>query len=169
MSQCFNASVQELFQDAAANRRSVPGTIASLQSYGDDATRFHPHLHSLVADGLVCADGSFVPVPFPDSVSLMPLSRHKLVKALLAREKISWRLDEIIQNWVHPGFSVFQGEAIAPGDHQARGRLAGYMVHPPISLDKGTFHSCTRNLEMSIGRRISTGFRSDFPGCRRAC
>jgi hypothetical protein len=39
-------------------------------------------------------------------------------------------------NWVHPGFSVFQGEAIAPDDHEARQRLAGYMVHPPISLER---------------------------------
>ena len=48
LSQCFYASVKELFQDAAGDRRSLPGMIASLQSYGDDPTRFHPHLHSLV-------------------------------------------------------------------------------------------------------------------------
>ena len=53
LSQCFYASVKELFQDAAGDRRSLPGMIASLQSYGDDPTRFHPHLHSLVTDGLV--------------------------------------------------------------------------------------------------------------------
>ena len=41
-----------------------------------------------------------------------------------------------MQNWVHPGFSVFQGEAIAPDDHEARRRLAGYMVHPPITLER---------------------------------
>jgi hypothetical protein len=66
----------------------------------------------------------------------MELFRHKLVKALLAREKISPRLVEIMQNWVHPGFSVFQGEAIAPDDREARRRLAGYMVHPPITLER---------------------------------
>jgi len=36
----------------------------------------------------------------------------------------------------HPGFSVFQGERIDPDDHQARRRVAGYRVHPPISLDR---------------------------------
>jgi hypothetical protein len=66
----------------------------------------------------------------------MQLFRHKLVKALLAREKISPRLVEIMQNWVHPGFSVFQGERIDPDDHEARRRLAGYMVHPPIALER---------------------------------
>jgi len=110
--------------------------IGSLQSYGDDPGRFHPHLHSLVTDGLVSADGSFVPIPCPDSLSLMQLFRHKLIKALLAREKISPRLVEIMENWVHPGFSVYQGEAIAPDDHPARQRVAGYMVHPPIALER---------------------------------
>jgi hypothetical protein len=66
----------------------------------------------------------------------MQLVRHKLVKALLAREKISPRLIEIMQNCLHPGFSVFQGERIDPDDHEARRRLAGYMVHPPISLQR---------------------------------
>ena len=66
----------------------------------------------------------------------MQLFRHKLVKALLAREKISPRLVEIMQNWVHPGFSVFQGERIDPDDHQARRRVAGYVVHPPIALER---------------------------------
>jgi len=64
------------------------------------------------------------------------LFRHKLVKALLGREKITPQLVEIMQNWVHPGFSVFQGEAIAPDDHEGRRRVAGYLVHPPISLQR---------------------------------
>jgi hypothetical protein len=88
LSQCFYASVKELFQDAVGDRRSLPGMIASLQSYGDDPTRFHPHLHSLVTDGLVSADGSLVPVPCPDPVCLMGRFRHKLIKALLGRQKI---------------------------------------------------------------------------------
>jgi hypothetical protein len=66
----------------------------------------------------------------------MELFRHKLVKALLAREKISPRLVEIMRNWRHPGFSVYQGERIDPDDHEARQRLAGYIVHPPIALER---------------------------------
>jgi hypothetical protein len=66
----------------------------------------------------------------------MQLFRCKLVKALLAREKISPRLVDIMSGWVHPGFSVFQGERIDLDDHEARRRMAGYMVHPPISLER---------------------------------
>jgi hypothetical protein len=136
LSRCFYASVKELFQDAAGDRSLVPGMVASLQSYGDDPSRFHPHLHSLVSEGLVSRDGSFAPVAPPDPACLVELFRHKLIRALLAREKISPRPVEIMGNWVHPGFSVFQGESIDPDDHEARRRLAGYLVHPPISLER---------------------------------
>ncbi len=136
LSQCFYASVKELFQDAAQDCRSLPGMIASLQSYGDDPTRFHPHLHSLVTEGLVSADGSLVPIPCPDPVQIMERFRHKLVKALLARKKISPRLVEVMRNWRHPGFSVYQGGRIDTDDHEARRRLARYLVHPPIALER---------------------------------
>jgi len=126
LSQCFYASVKELFQDAAGDRRAVPGMVASLQTYGDDPSRFHPHLHCLVSEGLVFPDGSFVRVPSPDPACLTELFRYRLVIALLAYDKISPRLVEIMANWVHPGFSVFQGERIDPDAHQARRRLAGY-------------------------------------------
>jgi hypothetical protein len=55
-------------QDAARYGGSVPVMVASLQSYGHDPTRLHPHLHSLVRDGLVSAKGSFVPAPHPDPI-----------------------------------------------------------------------------------------------------
>jgi hypothetical protein len=42
--------------------------IASLQSCGDDPTRFHPQLHSLATEALISPEGSFVPVPCPASV-----------------------------------------------------------------------------------------------------
>jgi hypothetical protein len=62
--------------------------IASLQSFGDDPTRFHPHLHSLVTDGLVSPEGSFLPLPCLDPVQIMRLFRHRLLDALLAQDKI---------------------------------------------------------------------------------
>jgi len=98
---------------------------------------------SLVTDGLVSLEGSLIPIPCPDPVCIMQLFRHNLVKALLAREKITPRLVEIMQNWVHPGFSVFPGERIDADDHEARRRLAGYMVHPPIALERLRYRSET--------------------------
>ena len=106
--------------------------IASIQTYGDDPTRYHPHLHCLVADGLILPDGSFLPIPRPDPVQIMLLFRHKLLKTLLAKEKISQRLVDILLSWRHPGFSVFQGDSVSPDDLEARERLARILSIPPL-------------------------------------
>jgi hypothetical protein len=59
---------------------------------------------------------------------------------LLAQDKITPRLVEVLLSWRHPGFSVYQGEPIAPDDHETRQRLARYMVHPPVALDRLRYH-----------------------------
>jgi hypothetical protein len=61
----------------------------------------------------------------------MLLFRQRLLRSLLAKEKISERLVDLLLSWRHPGLSVFQGDPVSPEDHQARERLAGYMAHPP--------------------------------------
>ena len=143
LSRCYYDSIKEIFLDAAAQAQScaadspvLPPMIASIQTYGDDPTPFHPHLHCLLPDGLVLPDGAFLPIPPPDPVQIMLLFRHKLLKRLLAEEKITQRLVDILLSWRHPGFSVFQGEPVPPDDHEARERLARYCVHPPIALDR---------------------------------
>ena len=146
LSRCFYLALKELFQDGAADRQARPGMIASLQTYGDDPTRFHPHLHCLVADGLLLPDGSFIPIPRPDPVRIMLLFRHKLLKLLLAREKISPHLVEILLSWRHPGFSVFQGDPVSPDDHQSRQRLASYICHPPMALERLHYDPQTRQV-----------------------
>jgi len=153
LSRSYYESIKELFLDAALQAEwsptdlpALPAMIASIQSYGDDPTRYHPHLHCLVADGLVFPDGSFLPIPPPDPVQIMLLFRHKLLKTLLAKEKISQRLVDILLSWRHPGFSVFQGDSVSPDDHQARERLSRYCVHPPIALDRLHYDRQTRKV-----------------------
>ena len=89
-----------------------------------------------MADGLVLSDGTFSPIPRPDPLQIMLMFRHKLLKALLAKDKISQKLVDILLSWRHPGFSVFQGDSVSSDDHEARERLAGYCVHPSIALDR---------------------------------
>jgi hypothetical protein len=68
------------------------------------------------------------------------LARLKLLDTLLAQDKITPHLVEILLSWRHPGFRVYQGEPIAPDDHETRQRLARYMVHPPVALDRLRYH-----------------------------
>jgi hypothetical protein len=76
----------------------------------------------------------------------MLLFRHKLLKTLLAMEKISQRLVDILLSWRHPGLSVFQGDSVSPDDHEARERLARYCVRPPIALDRLYYHRQTHQV-----------------------
>jgi hypothetical protein len=127
LTRCAAASLQKLARDPRYLGARL-GCLAVLHTW-TRAMQYQPHVHMLVTDGLVSADGSLVSIPCPDPVCPMEVFRLKLIKVLLGRERISPHLVEIMQNWTHPGFSVFQGEAIAPDDHEARRHLAGYMVN----------------------------------------
>jgi len=54
------------------------------------------------------------------------------------------RFDEL--GWKHPGFSVFQGDSVAPDDHETRERPARYCVHPPMALDRLHYDPNTRQV-----------------------
>jgi hypothetical protein len=57
--------------------------ISSVQTYGEDPTRFHPHVHCLAADGLLVTDGSLFPTTQPDPVEIMLPFGHRLLRTLL--------------------------------------------------------------------------------------
>jgi transposase-like protein len=65
LSRCFYQTLKQFLLEAYPERQAVPVMIVSIQTYGDDLLRFHPHLHCLVSDGLFLPDGSFLPVPLP--------------------------------------------------------------------------------------------------------
>ena len=123
-------------QAVADDPRSVPGVAITLQTFGDLTANWHPHCHSIVTDGVFRPDGSFQPLPTPDSQKLMLLFRHKLLQELLRLEKITPTTIEILDRFRCTGFSVYQGPPVLPGDTAAREKLAIYISHPPISLDR---------------------------------
>jgi len=141
LSRCFFDSIKEIFLLAApqagadsAGSPYLPAMVSSVQTYDVDPTRFNPQVHCLAADGLLGSDGSFFPITQPDPVEIMLLFRHRLLRTLLAKEKISNQVVEILFSWRHAGFSVFQGDPVSHEDHEALERLARYMAHPPVGL-----------------------------------
>src|SRR6266705_3034198 len=100
------------------------------------ASTFHNFAASLVSAARAVAAAWRICIPQPDPVQIMLLFRHRLLKTLLAKEKITQRLIDILLSWRHPGFSVFQGDSVSPEDHEARERLARYCVHPHMALDR---------------------------------
>jgi hypothetical protein len=64
----------------------------------------------------------------------MPHQRQDQEVLASVKEKIGNRVLAILLSWRHPGFPVFQGEPVAPEDHEARQRPFRYMAHPPVAL-----------------------------------
>jgi hypothetical protein len=141
LSSCAYAAIREMMQAVSGDPRSVPGVVTSLQTFGDLTANWHPHCHSIVTDGVFRPDGSFQPLPVPDSQPLMLLFRHKLLQELLRLEKITTTTIEILDRFRHTGFSVYQGPPVLPGDTAAREKLAVYVARAPISLDRLSYDS----------------------------
>lgn len=136
LSSCAWESVREMALAVAPDEGAVPALVASIQTFGDQGANWHPHVHAVVADGVFLPDGTFRPVPSPDPEKLMILFRHKVVKRLLALGKITETTVEILNKFRHSGFSVYQGRPIPACDGKAREKLAVYVLHPPIALDR---------------------------------
>ena len=136
LSSCAYDAVREMMLSVADDPRAVPGMVISVQTYGDQTANWHPHSHALVTDGVFRPDGSFQPLPPLDPQQLMLLFRHKLLQELLRLGKIYPATIEILDRFRHTGFSAFQGQPVLPGDTAAREKLAIYLLHPAISLDR---------------------------------
>lgn len=146
LSQCFYQTLKQFLKEASPGTQAVPGMILSMQTYGDDLVRFHPHLHCLAADGLFLPGGSFLPVPAPDPELLMQAFRHRLLKTLLGRGIIAEPMVELLLSWRHPGFSVYQGQPVQPEDTRGRERLARYILHAPFSQERITYDRSTKTI-----------------------
>ena len=104
-----------------------------MQTFGADPTRFHPHLHILCADGLFTDDGAFVLAPKFDARKLMEIFRHKVLRMLLAKGKITRERIRLMESWAHSGFHVHCGPSILPDDYTAMEDLAAYIVRASFS------------------------------------
>jgi hypothetical protein len=136
LSGCAWRAVLQMMRAVIAEPQGVPGMVASIQTYGDQAANWHPHCHAIVSDGLFLPDGAFCPLPPLDPTQLMLLFRHHLLRQLLQREKITETSVEILDRFRRPGFSAFQGSAIQPQDTAGREKLGVYILHPPIALQR---------------------------------
>jgi hypothetical protein len=126
-------------------------------------------LHCLLSDGCFSRDGQFHPISWIDTEKLMRLFRHRLFKALLARELITPAMVDLLLSWQHPGFSVFRGEPVQPDDRAARERLVRYLLHPPFALDRLHYDSHTGTVTYHPEKKGSDrGSNSDSPAISSA-
>ena len=69
-------------------------------------------MHILVSDGCFHKNGLFSASPAIDANALEQIFRHKVLKMLLAKGKITQDMIALLDKWRHTGFNVFSGPRI---------------------------------------------------------
>jgi len=110
-------------------KKAVPGAVVAIQTFGD-FLGFHPHLHILVSDGCFHENGMFTVSPAIDTKALEQLFRHKVLKMLLSKDKITQDMIKLLDKWRHTGFNVYCGSRILPWQKKSMENLARYTCPP---------------------------------------
>jgi hypothetical protein len=133
LSRCGWQALKPLIQTAVPEAESEPGAVVATQSFGDFPERFHPHLHILATDGAFYAKGLFrVASRFPVK-ELERLFRHKVLRMLLDKGRMSPEIIRIMDRWRHSGFNVYRGPRILPREKKSLERLAAYLIRSSFS------------------------------------
>lgn len=112
---------------------AVPGVVGAVQSFGE-LTHAHPHIHSLVAEGVVMPEtGAFLPLPKLATEPFLKLWELEVFALLLAEGKITEEVVQDFRSWKHSGFSVDQSVRLEAGDQDGIQRLIEYFLHCPFS------------------------------------
>lgn len=116
------------------------GAVMTVQTFGDYA-RWHPHIHTIVADGLFRRNGVFYVMPRAPLKPLAELFRAMLLKLLVKEGVIDDSFVAMLMKWNHTsGFNVDNSVRIARGDEKGITALAQYIIRNPFSLDKLSYN-----------------------------
>jgi len=136
LSRCAWESLKVFLQDAVPEDDPVPGAVIAVQTFGD-FLGFNPHCHILVTDGCFYGSrGMFRVAPPLELKKLESIFRHKVLKMLLSRGKITTKMIDMLSTWRHSGFNVFCGNRISPNDDTAMENLARYIIRASFSQER---------------------------------
>ena len=103
LSRCAWQTIKNLMQAAVGREDGQAAAVISLHMAGSLLKNFHPHAHSLVADGVLRTNGSFIRVPFLPTEALSELFRAKVLKMLVERADLEPQGREVLMSWDHQG------------------------------------------------------------------
>ncbi len=136
LSQCAAKSLTKFFKITLGNKTGIPGVVVAIQSFGD-YSRWHPHLHALVADGLFLESGYFFVMPKADLRPLAELFRAHVLKMLKKEGLIDDTFITMIMKWRYTsGFSVHNEVRIKPDDDKGIENISQYIIRNSFSLEK---------------------------------
>jgi hypothetical protein len=151
LSRCAWRTVRDLYRAGLQDRHARPGMVVSIQTYGDRAANWQPHLHALVSAGVFSGEGVFTPLPLPPAGVAEELFRRRVIRMLVRRGRLEEDAAAGLLAWRHSGFSVHHAIRAEPDDTAGVERLCRYLVHPPIALGRLTYDGVRASYR---GRRV---------------
>ncbi|MCB2182707.1 MAG: transposase zinc-binding domain-containing protein [Desulfobulbaceae bacterium] len=140
---CAQKSLLSFFRIALGLEDGVLGSVMTIQTFGDYA-RWHPHIHSITADGLFLPNGVFHVMPKISIRPLVELFRAEVLKMLQKEGLIDDAFIAMIMKWrFTSGFSVDNSVRIAKDDRKGQTAVAQYILRSPFSSGKITYTSST--------------------------
>jgi hypothetical protein len=112
LARCASETIKRFYREMTGHPDAVPGIVLSIQTFGNRAANYHPHVHCLVTDGVFHPDGSFVSASFLPPVDISELFRRIVLNAFVERNLISQAQAENMLSWPHSGFHVHLGPLI---------------------------------------------------------
>jgi hypothetical protein len=138
LSRCGWESLKTFFKSTTTDPKAVPGAVIAIQSYGD-FLGFNPHLHILISDGCFHENGMFTVSPAIDTKALAQIFRHKVLKMLMAKGRITVDMITLMDKWCHSGFNVYCGPRILPWQKKSMENLARYIIRASFSQERMTY------------------------------
>jgi len=141
--QCAQKSLLWFLRTVIGLDDGILGSVMAIQTFGDYA-KWHPHIHSITADGLFRSNGVFYVMPKVSIKPLAELFRTEVLKMLKKEDLIDDKFIAMIMKWRHTsGFSVDNGVRISRDDHKGQTAVAQYILRSPFSVSKITYTSKT--------------------------
>ena len=149
-------TICKIFEQEIDGDCGVPAMIATAQTFGD-LIHWHPHVHSIVPEGIFTESGHFVHIPdiwkhkadkiFAERVFAFLLAEHKINEEIVTsffKRKVFgakapfllYRFAGSMRSWKHSGFSVDNSVRIAKGDKAGMQRLVQYIARYSFSLTR---------------------------------
>jgi len=113
-----------------------PGFVVIDQTFGTLPDSYHPHEHICATDGGFTPEGVFVPLPRvrkKDVAAICEVLRHRVLKWLVRREKITENFADCLLSWDNSGFSLDASRRIRRGRRDRLEVLLNYMARHPFN------------------------------------
>jgi len=136
LARCAARTIRLFYREMTGEPDGTPGIVVSIQTFGNRAGNYNPHLHCLVTDGVHLLDGTFVRSSFLPPVDIAELFRREVLRAFLERGLITESVACNMLSWPHSGFHVHLGPVISGDEREELKRTARYGARAPLALSR---------------------------------